>query len=124
MNRRKFLQLATTGTLAASVTGISSLGSFSRKPNVLFLAVDDWNDWVGCLGGYAGVKTPNLDRLAQKGVLFTNAHCPAPICNPSRTAIMTGLMPSTSGVYANSQWWRPVLPDAVTLPGYFKNNGY
>ncbi len=124
MNRRKFLQLATTGTLAAYIGGANSLCSFSRKPNILFLAVDDWNDWVGCLGGYAGVKTPNLDRLAQNGILFTNAHCPAPICNPSRTAIMTGLMPSTSGVYANSQWWRPVLPDIVTLPAYFKNNGY
>src|SRR5690349_20789476 len=70
------------------------------RPNVLFLGVDDWRDWVGCLGKN-DIKTPNLDRLAQEGLLFTNAHCAAPICNPSRTALMTGLQPSTSGVYSN-----------------------
>lgn len=96
----------------------------TAKPNVLFLGVDDWRDWVGALGAYPAVKTPNLDRLAAKGLLFTNAHCAAPICNPSRTALMTGLLPSTTGVYANGQWWRPVLPDAVTLPAYFKQHGY
>ncbi|MBN2354593.1 sulfatase [candidate division KSB1 bacterium] len=117
------MQISASAALAASCISNKSLFA-SKKPNVLFLAVDDWNDWVGCLGGHPDVKTPNLDRLAQSGVLFTNAHCPAPICNPSRTAIMTGLMPSTSGVYNNSQWWRPVLPDVVTLPAYFKNNGY
>ena len=60
------------------------------KPNVLFIAIDDMNDWVGCLDGYPGTRTPNIDRLAQRGVLFTNAHCAAPVCNPSRTALLTG----------------------------------
>jgi arylsulfatase A-like enzyme len=82
------------------------------------------NDWVGCLGGYEGVKTPNIDRLAKRGILFRNAHCASPLCNPSRTALFTGQRPSTTGVYDNEQWWRPALPDAVTIPMYFRKHGY
>ena len=55
--------------------------SFSAQPNVLFIAVDDLNDWIGCLGGHPQSKTPNFDRLAKSGVLFDNAHCAAPSCN-------------------------------------------
>jgi len=87
-------------------------GKVSRPPNVLFIAVDDLNDWIGCLGGHPDTITPNLDRLAERGVLFTNAFCAAPACNPSRAAVMTGIRPSTSGVYLNSQPWRPAMPDA------------
>jgi len=65
--------------------------SASLRENVLFVAVDDLNDWVNCIGGRAGVHTPNIDRLAKRGVLFPNAHCSAPSCNPSRVS------PSTSG---------------------------
>jgi arylsulfatase A-like enzyme len=94
-------------------------------PDVLMIAVDDLNDWIGCLGGYAGtVHTPQIDRLAERGTLFTNAHCGAPVCNPSRTALMTGLRPSTSGVYHNGQWWRVNLPDVVTLNQHFRAHGY
>jgi arylsulfatase A-like enzyme len=96
----------------------------AARPNVLFLSVDDMNDWVGPLGGYPGIQTPNIDRLARKGALFKDAHAAAPLCNPSRTALLTGLRPSTTGVYDNEQYWRPVLPDVVTLPRYFKDNGY
>jgi arylsulfatase A-like enzyme len=72
----------------------------AKRLNVLFLAVDDMKDWVNCLGGYEGtVHTPNIDRLAKRGMLFTNAHCPSPKCAPSRAAIMTGLRPSTTGLY-------------------------
>src|SRR5262249_26804471 len=67
---------------------------------------------------------PNIDRLAKKSLLFTRAYCAAPACNPSRTAILTGLRPSTSGVYHNNQPWRPALPDAVTLPHYLRMHGY
>jgi len=94
------------------------------KPNVLFISVDDLNDWVGCLGGHPQTKTPNIDRLAASGVLFTNAHCPAPACNPCRTAIMTGIAPNTSGMYENGQKMREVLPDAELLPKYFSRHGY
>src|SRR5947209_14643872 len=69
------------------------------KPNVLFIAIDDQNDWVGCLGGHPQAKTPNIDRLARRGTLFTNAHCQAPLCNPSRSSLLTGLRPSSTGIY-------------------------
>jgi len=88
--------------------------------------VDDLNDWVGCLGGHPDVKTPHLDALASRGVLFRNAYCPAPLCNASRAALMTGIRTATSGVYTNDQPWRksPVLKDAVTIPQHFMANGY
>jgi arylsulfatase A-like enzyme len=98
--------------------------SDSRRPNVLFIAVDDLNDWVGCLGGHPQTKTPNIDRLAASGVLFRNAYCAAPACNPSRTAIFTGLPPHRSGLYDNLQKMRDVLPNAELLPRYFSRNGY
>jgi len=96
------------------------------RPNVLFLAVDDLNDWVGCLGGHPQAKTPNIDRLAGKGVLFEQAYCAAPLCHPSRTAIMTGLRPSTTGIYGNRNWFRdvPQLKNWVTIPQYFRQQGY
>lgn len=94
--------------------------------NVLFISVDDLNDWIGCMGGHPQTRTPNLDRLAAQGVLFTNAHCAAPMCNPSRAALMTGVRPTTSGVYENNQPFRmsPVVKDALTLPGLLRQNGY
>ncbi len=98
--------------------------AFAAKPNVLFIAVDDLNDWIGCLGGHPQSTTPNIDRLAASGMLFTNAHCPAPACNPSRTAIMTGVSPHTSGLYDNRQQMREILPDAELLPAYLARNGY
>jgi len=94
-----------------------------RRPNVLFIAVDDWNDWVGCMG-HEQAKTPNVDRLAQRGVLFTNAHCTAPVCNPSRVAVMTGLRPETTGIYENNTVMRQKLPNVVTLPQHFRAHGY
>jgi arylsulfatase A-like enzyme len=96
----------------------------ASRPNVLFISVDDLNDWIGCLGGHPLTKTPNFDRLAASGVLFTNAHCPAPSCNPSRTAIFTGIPPHRSGVYHNGQKMRDVLPNAELLPRCFSRHGY
>jgi len=96
----------------------------TAKPNVLFIAVDDLNDWTTFLGGYPGVKTPSLDRLARRGTFFTRAYCAAPACNPSRTSLLCGVRPSTSGVYHNPNPWRVQLPDAVTLPQHFMAHGY
>lgn len=98
----------------------------AKAPNVLLIAIDDLNDWVGCLGGHPDARTPNIDRLAKRGVLFTNAHCQAPICNPSRTSIMYGLRPSTSGVYMNAPkpWTVPALKNRVTMSRHFATNGY
>ncbi len=125
--RREFIT-RTAG--AAALAGLSQMprvaGKEDSRPNVLFIAVDDLNDWIGCLRGHPDVRTPNLDRLAGRGVLFTNAHCPAPLCNASRAALLTGVRPSSSGVYTNSQPMRhaEALRDAVTLPQYFMANGY
>ena len=101
-------------------------GAMAAPPNVLFIAIDDLNDWVGCLDGHPQVKTPNIDALAERGTLFTNAHCQAPICNPSRTSVMTGLRPSTTGIYGLAPWFRTVdaLKDLVTLPQHFSKAGY
>ena len=97
----------------------------AERPNVLFIAVDDMKDWVNCLGGYEGrVHTPNIDRLAKRGMLFTNAHCVSPKCAPSRAAIMTGLRPSTTGLYENQHWWYPNFPNMVTMPMRFRQSGY
>lgn len=95
-----------------------------QRPNVLFIAMDDLNDWIGCLGGHPQTITPNLDRLAARGVLFTNAHCPAPACNPCRSAIFTGRAPNRSGLYDNRQQMREVMPDEAIIPQYFRNHGY
>ena len=69
------------------------------RPNFLVIAIDDLNDWIGCLGGHPQAKTPNIDRLASMGMVFSNAHCQSPVCNPSRASLMTSLYPSTTGIY-------------------------
>ena len=94
------------------------------KPNVLFIAVDDLRDWVGHLDGHPDAKTPHIDRLAKSGVSFSHAHCSAPLCNPSRISLLTGIAPYHSGVYGNGEKLRSKLPQAVTLMQHFKESGY
>ena len=103
-----------------------SPGLAQERPNVLFIAVDDLNDWVGCLGGHPQAKTPNIDGLAESGVLFANAHCAAPLCNPSRTALLFGKRPTTTGVVGNNDDWRTFesLKGSDSLPQLFRRNGY
>jgi ELWxxDGT repeat protein len=109
----------------AADRALTQLGQESDdRPNVLFISVDDLNDWVGALDGYAAVQTPNLDRLAARGVTFSKAYTPSPLCNPSRSAVLTGYYPTTSGVYKNTEDWRVAVPEAVSLPELFKENGY
>jgi len=113
--------------LSIIIFGFSLIAGIAapRKPNVLFIAVDDLRDWVGFMGGYKGkVYTPHMDELASRGTAFLNAHTAAPVCCPSRAAVMSGLLPSSSGIYNNGQWWKPNLPSLVTLPEHFRNNGY
>lgn len=95
------------------------------QPNVLFIAVDDLNDWIGCLKGHPQALTPNIDRLAARGMLFTSAHCAAPACNPSRAAIWSGRMPNHTAVWSNgSGSLNKVYPGAFQLPVAFKQAGY
>jgi arylsulfatase A-like enzyme len=98
----------------------------ASKPNVLFIAIDDQNDWIGHMGGHPMAKTPYLDSLAQRGTSFVNAHCQAPLCNPSRTSLMLSLRPTTTGVYGLAPWFRelPQWEDRVALPQHFKTHGY
>ncbi len=128
MWRRCLLFLATVvGMWAFGPGACVARAAAVEKPNVLLICIDDLNDWVGCLGGHPQVKTPHIDRLAEQGVVFANAHCQAPICNPSRVSFMTGMLPSTSGVYLLSpSKFRvsPALRDCVTLPEYLGNHGY
>jgi arylsulfatase A-like enzyme len=109
--------------LLTSCSCLSSL-SASERPNVLMIIVDDMNDWVSCLDGHPDVKTPHMDRLAARGLLFTNAHVSAPVCNPSRVATLTGLRPSTTGIYGNETKWLEAMPQVLTIPQHFKANGY
>ena len=96
------------------------------RPNVVMIAIDDLNDWVEPLGGHPDVRTPNIRRLAEQGLTFTNAHCQAPLCNPSRTSLMTGLRPTSTGVYGLAPWFRglPEFASRVTLPQHFHKHGY
>ena len=112
--------------IAAMIRSPVAAAEPTVHPNVLFIAIDDLNDWVGCLHGHPQAKTPNIDSLAARGTLFANAHCQAPLCNPSRASLMTGLRPSTTGIYALRPGIRDVaaLKDHITLPQYFQSQGY
>ena len=110
--------------MAAAGTGFQETPEPARRPNVLFIAIDDLNHWVGYLGRNPRTKTPNLDRLAAQGVWFTRSYCAAPVCNPSRAALMSGLRPSTTGVYDNRNDWRTVIPEDRPLTAAFRRAGY
>jgi arylsulfatase A-like enzyme len=128
MKRREFIKKAAI-TAAASVLPFSAkvmAAKNKKKPNVLLIAVDDLNDWIGCMGGHPQAKTPNIDRLAARGVLFSNAHCQSPVCNPSRASLMTSLYPSTSGIYFLDPDLdqSPVARKNTLMPQRFKEEGY
>ena len=127
MTLRSLLVTTLLWTAAPALPSASGLAADKpAKPNILFIAIDDLNDWVNPLQGHPQVQTPHMDRLAARGTVFTNAHCQAPLCNPSRTSLMTGMRPSTTGIYALTPWFRDVdgLKDLVTLPQYLARHGY
>ncbi|MDE0820919.1 MAG: sulfatase-like hydrolase/transferase, partial [Opitutales bacterium] len=107
--------------LGLSVSGAERVGV---KPDVLFLVIDDMNDWISLLDKDSPVPTPNLERLAERGMLFTRAYCVSAACNPSRVATLTGLRPFTSGVYGNKSDWRGALPKRLTIMQQFRGAGY
>jgi arylsulfatase A-like enzyme len=112
--------------LAALLLAAGAQAQDTTRYDVLFIAVDDLNDWVGYLGGHPQTRTPNIDRLAARGMAFLNAQTPSALCHPVRTALLTGLRPSTSGIYGNAPDWREqaIFADKATLPRHFRDNGY
>ena len=106
------------------LSSCKSINSVDERPNVLFVVFDDLNDWEGVLEGHPQSLTPNIDRLAKRGVLFSNAHCAGTMCNPSRASVITGLRPTTTGVYTNNDTPFSVYKENLTLNKHFKNNGY
>lgn len=126
MNRRDFLKLSAMGTLALGGGCASDMFADKAKPNVVLITVDDLNDWVGCLGGNPDTLTPNMDRLAAKGTLFTNAYCSSPLCGPSRAAFLSGMRASTTGLYDNLSNYEDHkrLLDCENLPQFFRRCGY
>ncbi len=119
-----YIKLRPILLLALSALSATAFAVDSAKPNVLFIAVDDLNHWVGHLHRNPQTKTPNLDRLAAMGVTFTNAQCAAPVCNPSRAALLSGRRPGASGIYDNQHPYAAVLTAEVSLVTQFKNAGY
>ena len=118
--------LCANSLLACQDAASQSSTSPRNAPNVVMIVIDDQNDWIGCLNGHPQAKTPYSDCLANRGTLFLNAHCQSPLCNPSRTSVLTGLRPSSTGVYGLSPSLRAVegLKSATTLPQHFRNYGY
>ena len=102
----------------------TSIKAEEVKPNVLFVVIDDMNNNISLLDPKSPIKTPNLKRLAERGTLFTRAYCISAACNPSRVATLTGLRPSTSGVYQNASNWRKALPKRKTIMQQFQAAGY
>src|SRR6478736_286207 len=105
------------------VLASSACAADARRPNVLFLMSDDLNNLLGCYGDSLA-KTPNIDRLAARGVRFDRAYCTFPLCGPSRNSFLTGLYPNSTGILANAQIFRQTIPEHISLPQAFRLQGY
>lgn len=129
ITRRDFLRHASGAAafvLGAGLPSANAGGAQGRGANVLLISIDDLNDWIGCMGGHPQAKTPHLDRLAARGMLFPNTHCQSPVCNPSRASMMTSLYPATTGIYflQPELTASPVARKNTLLPSRFQRDGY
>ncbi|MBW8017683.1 MAG: sulfatase [Planctomycetes bacterium] len=126
MKRRSFLRSLSVGAAILVMTSCITTvcQAANKRPDVLFIAIDDMNDWTTLFDKDNPIKTPNMERLAKRGMFFNKAYCASPACCPSRAAIMTGIRPHNSGVYDNNNAWAKMMPNAITLSRYFAQNGY
>jgi len=108
------------------ILAAGSLFAAENRPNILMIAIDDLNDWIGAYGGHSQIKTPHMDRLAGRSMVFRNASCAGPVCGPSRSALLSGFLPSTTGIYGNgnNMLRSEIVQTHATLPEYFTKNGY
>lgn len=102
---------------------LTGLATAAEKPNVLFIIADDLNNYLGCYGD-PRAKTPNIDKLAARGVRFERSYCTFPLCGPSRNSMLTGLYPNSTGILGNSQIFRQTIPTQLSLPQAFRLDGY
>jgi iduronate 2-sulfatase len=116
-----FNNLTTLSALSAA--GLAGVAVAAAQPNVLFIPVDDLKPTLGCYGDPMA-KTPNIDRIAARGMVFRNSQCQQAVCGPTRASLLTGLRPDTTRVWDLKTKMRDIIPDVVTLPQHFKNNGY
>ena len=123
--RRDFISTSLKAGAAAFTTGLlpQVRAHAENRYNVLFIAVDDLRPLLGCYG-HSNMHTPNIDRIAQRGTLFNRAYCQFPVCNPSRTSVLTGLRPNSTGVHSNTDDFLQTVPTAISLPHHFKIHGY
>ena len=124
--RREFLGTVAAASAAAALPSVlhAEISKPARKPNVLFLMVDDLRVELGCYGSMFHAQTPNLDALAKSGVRFDRNYCQFPLCNPSRASLLTGRNPTKTSVLGNRTDFRTAHPNWTTLPQLFKENGY
>ena len=116
-------RIASLWFLLVTLIGLGSPVLGNERPNVLFIAVDDLRPSIGCYGDKLAI-TPNMDRLASRGLQFDRAYCQVAVCNPSRASLMTGLRPDNLGVWTLPIHFREAKPDAITMPQWFRKHGY
>jgi len=109
--------------LLPRLAALHAADTATKKPNVLFVVFDDLNTRLGCYGDPVA-KSPNLDRLAARGTVFTRNFCQQPICGPSRASFMSGRRPDSLGIWSMTKYLYDLHPDAVTMPQWFMQHGY
>ena len=127
IRRRDVLKKGAQIGLATSLLAMPAISTAqASRPNVLWISIDDLNDWVAPLAGYPVVRTPNMTRLARLGRVYTNAQANVPVCSGSRTATLFGLQPYRNGVYTNEEVWQrnAYLANRMSLPRYLRSQGY
>lgn len=124
MRRSLFILKCVLAVASVLATNVVSRGADKKRPDVVFIIVDDLNDWVGCLGGHPAAKSPNIDAFAAQGMLFSQAYCNAPQCRPSRTSLNYGVFPFKTGTYFNARYARETGIETPSMQQFFSDHGY